>query len=1662
MAAAAASAAALFKEGSFSFFSFVFPFTIFSFCSPMTTSSFLVEASISAATPPLLEPCDFHAEDDDGGEDSQGNLATWIALEPAKQPILADASAAHLNVHSSANDVALNETNLPPAPTTFGAAANIAGGVACRAVGGTANHDVLIVARMKVTTNAGGGNRCAIRTRGRVVGRVAANCSNDGALFAAIVITPTNSTELVFVLAGENGAVNASAVDVGAAAAVHGGITCVAATPSHAILGTNDGTMLAVAAFARTSVSVLTDAGSGVVGRLVGAAAAFVGASTATTQPAVRDVAVDATAGVLHALHADARVRTWDARGVCEPPSASTSTSAAPQPRIIARWFLSVASDAEQPRAIACAPGGGTVALVSDAAGGARMRFVATSPAGRHDASSATAPLPHATAELGMGRSLAVAVRGNVLLAALACGARVRVVSVASQVASAAQQHNTQATEVVMAEQLGGAGGGAAGVSGLAAGIGAALANTPGNIASVARLVALRVARRGGGGVCARSLLAAVASELGESLAAAVTASTGGGVATQEAASRLVAEMLRKPGGAESAARLVLAYEAAWARLYRPLSFAEDLPGVLRCMGETRFMSAETPLTVLGAAACALACGCEGVDAAFGAEHDDAAADASSASARDAATAAVAAACSLMPPDQARGAETVLSLAIEAITILGAAPLELAMAKSDCTGTDACARLLAEGPSATAAPAVGRSCRAFLVRTASALNSLPEPGGLGAAAEAASRLASLASTSGDAGDMSRGDEAELESVGFMRTIARGLTIVLNATATVVALSCEVRRLPPTLVPLAPRARAVLVAETLPKLLRACTRARAGLWLCETSGGGGSSDGDGTRTWSRRASLASLLLGSRAVAAHSPEHVLHKLLYNLSDSSTSAAAATVPSNDASDLRFHISMLEACALLYPQLGERDMEHLLVLVDELLDDGAELPGCRFIRSLAAGAVARIAASTDAPRADGRSASTLSSEAAPDYLADRAAIIAGGCAGVASPLGATRAHALFRSIQQGIHFEPYAPQSPAGAAGGVGLSLAELEYTETGVRLFERSGLRRPALALAKASLSKAREIQSKLADGDSATPALAAEAARALEHVLPRVLGTCFSLSLKHAEEASDAMEASGWLEKALNYAIEQPVSHACDDLSVLARTVAATPSMWQTLENRALRGVLASRSNPDAGIPAFCESVEEHVWGAIERTASYAPVKVPIDLGEPGECAHAYLLLKRLYDGANDAVSSARSLYRYAARCASAVADLSSMRPGGPSVGGADDKRTWLLCERANALALCASRLDDAASSGAAVHSFAGGGGGATTALTTETADAASGAGSDAIMSPLKRQKNGDGGTLGDDPQDAVLADLETFHPANVAANEVPAAVDASSARALAAVASSEALSCALRLKASLGSAADGTVDALLKRAEALHASMGGDVAALGAGARGAARAAVLARASAKDYAGALALVERLAPPGSSATASGEHEALIVRVLSACAANAVAQTLGTEPDDVASDWAGACSSPDPWDELRDLLEQYESPEKCRAGRLSIAVADAALSAEPRMRLPRWLHDRCGGGSDDDPAGGVGAFGARGADVPGYVRILLKHGRYDEAAELLESRLVLEPRYRVSAIDRKAAERGGVFVPWSLVKASARAMRSAGAHAAASLVESAISNM
>ena len=102
--------------------------------------------------------------------------------------------------------------------------------------------------------------------------------------------------------------------------------------------------------------------------------------------------------------------------------------------------------------------------------------------------------------------------------------------------------------------------------------------------------------------------------------------------------------------------------------------------------------------------------------------------------------------------------------------------------------------------------------------------------------------------------------------------------------------------------------------------------------------------------------------------------------------------------------HVHLLTARVFRQLVVG-RDMEHLLVLVDELLDDGAELPGCRFIRSLAAGAVARIAASTDAPRADGRSASTLSSEAAPDYLADRAAIIAGGCAGVASPLGATRA---------------------------------------------------------------------------------------------------------------------------------------------------------------------------------------------------------------------------------------------------------------------------------------------------------------------------------------------------------------------------------------------------------------------------------------------------------------------------------------------------------------------------------------------------------------------------------------------------------------------------------------------------------------------------------
>ncbi|XRB18535.1 hypothetical protein RI054_18g83810 [Pseudoscourfieldia marina] len=68
----------------------------------------------------------------------------------------------------------------------------------------------------------------------------------------------------------------------------------------------------------------------------------------------------------------------------------------------------------------------------------------------------------------------------------------------------------------------------------------------------------------------------------------------------------------------------------------------------------------------------------------------------------------------------------------------GGLPL-LALKPPTDHGTDVSARLDAEGPSATAALALGRSCRAFLVRTASALNSLPEPGGLGAAAKAASR-----------------------------------------------------------------------------------------------------------------------------------------------------------------------------------------------------------------------------------------------------------------------------------------------------------------------------------------------------------------------------------------------------------------------------------------------------------------------------------------------------------------------------------------------------------------------------------------------------------------------------------------------------------------------------------------------------------------------------------------------------------------------------------------------------------------------------------------------------------------------------------------------------------------------------------------------------------
>lgn len=109
---------------------------------------------------------------------------------------------------------------------------------------------------------------------------------------------------------------------------------------------------------------------------------------------------------------------------------------------------------------------------------------------------------------------------------------------------------------------------------------------------------------------------------------------------------------------------------------------------------------------------------------------------------------------------------------------------------------------------------------------------------------------------------------------------------------------------------------------------------------------------------------------------------------------------------------------------------------------------------------------------------------------------------------------------------------------------------------------------------------------------------------------------------------------------------------------------------------------------------------------------------------------------------------------------------------------------------------------------------------------------------------------------------------------------------------------------------------------------------------------------------------------------------------------------------------------------WSKLRALLRQYDERPADAAdggrdggaaggprggGPLRVAVVDAVLSAERRLRLPRWLVEPFGPAAA--AAGGGPHCGLAGAGAPdgaALLRVYLRHGRLQDGAELLARHL------------------------------------------------------
>jgi len=181
----------------------------------------------------------------------------------------------------------------------------------------------------------------------------------------------------------------------------------------------------------------------------------------------------------------------------------------------------------------------------------------------------------------------------------------------------------------------------------------------------------------------------------------------------------------------------------------------------------------------------------------------------------------------------------------------------------------------------------------------------------------------------------------------------------------------------------------------------------------------------------------------------------------------------------------------------------------------------------------------------------------------------------------------------------------------------------------------------------------------------------------------------------------------------------------------------------------------------------------------------------------------------------------------------------------------------------------------------------------------------------------------------------------------------------------------------------------------------------------------------------------------APARRAASLEAVAAAMAARA-AACYHSVAAQSELGDPLGRIAGRGGEAGAPALWRALRRLLDAHGRA----APRLKCAAADAALQFSPRAALPAWLVAHFTGAEADAAAPGGGMARRGGADPAELLRIYLRHGCLDDAAQLALSEL---RRWRSKAGPLERARPAATWMSYGALDALADALAAAGQDAA-----------